>query len=52
MVGEVVQVFWAAVQSGEFIAIRLPAAGTYRNQGTRWVIESSTAASSRDVGAI
>jgi IS30 family transposase len=38
MVSEIVQVFWAAVQSGEFISDAAAAAGTYRKQGTRWVI--------------
>jgi hypothetical protein len=36
-VAEVVQPFWAALQAGEFIADAAVAAGTYRNQGTRWV---------------
>ena len=38
MVGEVVQVFWTALQGGEFITDAAAAAGTYRKQGTRWVI--------------
>src|SRR6476620_3400004 len=38
MVGEIVQVFWAAVQGGAFITDAAAAAGTYRKQGTRWVI--------------
>jgi hypothetical protein len=38
MVGEKVQVFWAALQRGEFITDAADAAGTYRKQGTRWVI--------------
>ena len=33
-----VQVFWAALQHGEFITDAAAAAGTYRKQGTRWVI--------------
>src|SRR6476660_2822960 len=37
-VGEVVQVFWAALPGGEFITDAAAAAGTYRRQGTRWVI--------------
>src|SRR4029079_9173834 len=32
-----VQVFWAALQRGEFITDAAAAAGTYRKQGTRWV---------------
>jgi hypothetical protein len=36
-VPEVVQLFWAALQRGEFIADAAAAAGTYRKQGTRWV---------------
>jgi len=36
-VPEVVQVFWAALQRGEFIADAAVAAGTYRKQGSRWV---------------
>ena len=38
MVSENVQVFWAALQRGEFITDAVVAAGTYRKQGTRWVI--------------
>ena len=38
MVSENVQVFWAALQRGEFITDAAVAAGTYRKQGTRWVI--------------
>ncbi len=38
MVGEDVQVFWAALQRGEFITDAAAAAGTYRKQGTRWVM--------------
>src|SRR6478672_9610107 len=38
MVGEDVQVFWAALQRGEFITDAAAAAGTYRKQGTRWVL--------------
>ena len=38
MIGENVQVFWAALQRGEFISDAAVAAGTYRKQGTRWVI--------------
>ncbi len=32
------QVFWAELQRGEFISDAAVAAGTYRKQGTRWVI--------------
>ena len=38
MVAENVQVFWAELQRGEFISDAAVAAGTYRKQGTRWVI--------------
>jgi transposase, IS30 family len=38
MISENVQVFWAALQRGEFITDAAVAAGTYRKQGTRWVI--------------
>jgi len=38
MIGENVQVFWAALQRGEFITDAAEAAGTYRKQGSRWVI--------------
>ena len=40
MISENVQVFWAALQRGEFITDAAEAAGTYRKQGTRWVIAS------------
>jgi len=36
-VAEAVQPFWAALQAGEFIADAAVQAGTYRQQGTRWV---------------
>ena len=39
MVSENVQVFWAALQRGEIITDAAVAAGTYRKQGSRWVIE-------------
>jgi transposase, IS30 family len=38
MISENVQAFWAALQRGEFITDAAEAAGTYRKQGTRWVI--------------
>jgi len=38
MVSENVQVFWGALRRGEFITDAAEAAGTYRKQGTRWVI--------------
>ena len=38
MIRENVQVFWAALQRGEFITDAAEAAGTYRKQGSRWVI--------------
>ncbi len=37
MVPEVVQRFWAAMARGEFITDAAAEAGTYRNQGTRWL---------------
>ena len=40
MISETVQVFWAALQRGEFITDAAEVAGTYRKQGTRWVIAS------------
>src|SRR4051795_11817535 len=38
MVSENVQMFWAALQAGEFIGDAAETAGTYRKQGTRWVL--------------
>ena len=38
MITEDVQVFWSELQRGEFISDAAVAAGTYRKQGTRWVI--------------
>ena len=38
MISENVQVFWAALQRGQFITDAAEAAGTYRKQGTRWVM--------------
>ncbi len=38
MISEDVQVFWAALQRGAFITEAAEEAGTYRKQGTRWVI--------------
>jgi hypothetical protein len=38
MITEKVQVFWAELQRGEFISDAAVVAGTYRKQGTRWVI--------------
>ena len=38
MISENVQVFWAALQGGEFITDAAEAAGTYRKQGARWVV--------------
>ena len=37
MVGEVVQRFWAAMARGEFVTAATAEAGTYREQGTRWL---------------
>jgi IS30 family transposase len=41
MISENVQVFWAELQRGEFITDAAAAAGTYRKQGTRWVLANS-----------
>ena len=38
MVTESVQLFWSELQRGEFISDAAVVAGTYRKQGTRWVI--------------
>jgi IS30 family transposase len=38
MVPEVYQLFWAAMARGEFITDAAVAAGTYRKQGTRWLV--------------
>ena len=38
MITENVQVFWAEMQRGEFITDAAMAAGTYRKQGSRWLI--------------
>lgn len=38
MSNENVQVRWAELPHGEFISDAAVAAGTYRKQGTRWVI--------------
>ena len=38
MITENVQVFWSELQRGEFISDAAVAAGTYRKQGTRWVV--------------
>jgi hypothetical protein len=38
MISENVQVFWAELQRGEFVTDAAEAAGTYRKQGTRWVL--------------
>jgi hypothetical protein len=40
MISENVQVFWAALQGGEFMTDAAEAVGTYRKQGSRWVIAS------------
>jgi hypothetical protein len=34
---EAFEVFWAALQRGEFITGAAEQIGTYRKQGTRWV---------------
>lgn len=44
MISEDVQVFWAALQRGEFITDGAEAAGTYRKQGTRWVVANGGSA--------
>jgi transposase, IS30 family len=38
MVPEVYQLFWAGMARGEFITDAAVAAGTYRKQGTRWLV--------------
>ena len=38
MVPEVYQLFWAAMARGEFITDAAAEAGTYRKQGTRWLV--------------
>jgi IS30 family transposase len=38
MISENLQVFWAALQRGAFITDAAVEAGTYRKQGTRWVL--------------
>ena len=40
MISENVQVFWAALQRGEFITDAAEAVGMYRKQGARWLIAS------------
>ena len=37
MDAEVFQLFWAALQRGEFISEAAAEVGTYRKQGSRWV---------------
>ncbi len=38
MITENMQVFWGELQRGEFISDAAVAAGTYRKQGTRWLV--------------
>ena len=38
IVPEIVQVFWAAIARGEFVTAAAADAGTYREEGTRWLI--------------
>lgn len=38
MITENLQVFWGELQRGEFISDAAVAAGTYRKQGTRWLV--------------
>jgi hypothetical protein len=38
MVPEVYQLFWSAMARGEFITDAAIEAGTYRTQGTRWLV--------------
>ena len=40
MVPEVYQVFWSGMAAGEFITDAALAAGTYRKQGARWLVET------------
>jgi len=41
MVPEVGQVFWVAIARGEFVTVAAAEAGTYRENGTRWLIAES-----------
>jgi hypothetical protein len=38
MIAENPQVFWAAMQRGEFIDDAAEQAGTYRKKGARWLV--------------
>jgi hypothetical protein len=38
MVPEVYQVFWSGMAAGEFISDAAIAAGSYRRQGSRWLV--------------
>ena len=49
MVTEIVQLFWAAMQRGEFITDAAVAAGTYRKKGSS-VGDRATAGCVRAVG--
>ena len=40
MVPEVYQLFWSAMARGEFITDAAVEAGTYRKQGTRWLVSA------------
>jgi hypothetical protein len=40
-IAENVQVFWAAVQHGEFITEAALQAGTYRKKCARWLVAAS-----------
>jgi hypothetical protein len=50
MISENVQVFWAALQRGEFIADAAESAGTYRRQRSRWVIANGVVRTRRNQG--
>jgi hypothetical protein len=50
MVPEVYQLFWAAMARGEFITDAAVEAGTYRRQGTRWLVAAGGVRSRRGRG--
>ena len=51
MVLEVVQVFWAAMACGEFIAAAAAEVGTYRKKGMRWLRARGRCASASGLGS-
>ena len=52
MVPEVYQLFWAAMARGEFITDAAVAAGTYRKQGTRWLVAAGGVRPRRGLGGL